>query len=137
MLLPLDRLQVPDGLAQPRRDLDLATSALPNVAADVDDQDLVSHLNLLPMQPRESGKCIVPFERAHPRKRFIVTDVRAPDAQHHPPGQRLSKPRPVERIQKAGAPAQTHHPWLRTHGANLPTQHPVSYTHLTLPTNRE
>jgi D-alanyl-D-alanine carboxypeptidase/D-alanyl-D-alanine-endopeptidase (penicillin-binding protein 4) len=29
--------------------------------------------------------------------------VRAPDAQHHPPGQRLSKSRPVERIQKAYA----------------------------------
>ena len=49
MLLPLDRLQVPDGLAQPHRDLDLATSALTNVATDVDDQDLVSHLNLVPM----------------------------------------------------------------------------------------
>src|ERR1035437_2680191 len=121
MLLPLDRLQVPDGLAQPHRDLDLATSALTNVDTDVDDQDLVSHLNLVPMQPREPGKCIVPLKRAHPCKRLIVTDVRAPDAQHHPPGQRLSKPRPVERNQKTGTPAQTHHPWLRTHEANLPT----------------
>src|SRR5471030_2522611 len=37
-----------------------------------------------------------PLESAHPCKRLIVTDVRAPDAQHHPPGQRLSKSRAVE-----------------------------------------
>lgn len=61
MLLPLDQLQVPDGLAEPHRDVDLATSALTNLATDVDDQDLVSHLNLVPMQPREPGKCIVPL----------------------------------------------------------------------------
>src|ERR1035437_7246722 len=72
---------------------------------------------LLPARPPSSP----PLERAHPCKRLIVTDVRAPDAQHHPPGQRLSKSRPVERIQKAGTAAQTHHPWLRTHEANLPT----------------
>src|ERR1035437_2723182 len=49
MPLQLDRLQVPDGLAQPHRNLDLATRALTNVATDVDDQDLVSHLNLVPV----------------------------------------------------------------------------------------
>lgn len=69
------------------------------------------------MEPREPGKCIDPLERAHPCKHLVVTDVRAPDAQHHPPGQRLSKSRPVERIQKAGTAAQTHHPWLRTRSA--------------------
>ncbi len=95
---------------------DLQSPRRPAAGQRVDQNELIPALE----QPREPGKCIVPLERAHPSKHLIVTDVRAPDAQHHPPGQRLSKPCPVERIEKAGNPAQTHHPWPRTYAANLP-----------------